>query len=161
VSPVTGSNSGPTRWKPADDGVQVLHAGQALGVTADVDDSRVPAAGEHDQPAPGDAGDQRLILQDQRVGLPALAAPGLVDREALLEAGDPVDLPGDQHRPVVPERRLPLFNDAEVGVFQRVRSTASGGLADPAGTVRRGSLAGPIFLVAFRLFITIDRIVAH
>jgi len=32
----------------ADDGVQVLHAGQALGVAADVDDSRVPAAGEHD-----------------------------------------------------------------------------------------------------------------
>ena len=64
----------------ADDGVQLVDAGQALGVAADVDDARVPAAGEHDQPAPGDVGDQRLVVQDQRVGLPALAAPGLVDR---------------------------------------------------------------------------------
>src|SRR5258708_31930983 len=28
----------------------------------------------------------------QRVGLPAAAAPGLVDRDSFLEAGDPVDL---------------------------------------------------------------------
>jgi hypothetical protein len=31
----------------------------------------------------------------------------------------PVHLPGDQHRPVVQERRLPLLDDVEAGVFQR------------------------------------------
>ena len=113
------------QMEAADDGVQLVDAGQSLGVTADVDDARVPAAGEHDQPAPGDVGDQRLVVEDQRVRLPACAAPGLVDREALLEAGDPVDLPGDQHRPVVQERRLPLLDDAEACVFQR--AAAGGG----------------------------------
>ena len=124
VSPMTGSNSGP-EMEAADDGVQLLHAGEPLGVAADVDDARVPAAGEHDQPAPGDVSDQRLVVQDQRVGLPALAAPGLVDSESLLESGNAVDLASDQHRPVVQERRLPLLDDAEAGVFQR--AAAGGG----------------------------------
>ena len=106
----------------ADDGVQLVHAGQALSVTADVDDARVPAAGEHDQPAPGDVGDQRLVVQDQRVRLPASAAPGLVDRESLLEAGGAVDLPGDQHRPVVQEPGCPcrdLYQRGEPVLGQR------------------------------------------
>jgi hypothetical protein len=93
----------------ADDGMQFPDDGQALGVAADVDDAGVPAAGEHDQPAARDVGDQGLVVQDQRVGFPALPAPGLVDRESLLESGDAVDFPGDQHRPVVQERRLPLL----------------------------------------------------
>ena len=52
----------------ADDGVQGLHAGQALGVAADVDDARVPAAGEHDQPA------VRTRSPAPPVSLPAVAA---------------------------------------------------------------------------------------
>jgi hypothetical protein len=56
--------------------VQLGHAGQALGVAADVDHVGVPAASQHDQAAPGDVGDQRLVVQDQRVRLPVAAAPG-------------------------------------------------------------------------------------
>jgi len=42
--------------EPADDGVQLGDARQALGVAADVDHAGVPASGEDDQPAPGDVG---------------------------------------------------------------------------------------------------------
>ena len=77
----------PGQVEPADDRVQRADAGQALGVVADVDDPGVPAAGQDGQPAPGGVGDQRLVIEDQRVGFPAAAAPGLVDGEPLLEAG--------------------------------------------------------------------------
>jgi len=45
----------------------------------------------------GDVDDQVLVVEDQRVGLPAVAGPGVVDGEAGLELGDPGDLAGDQH----------------------------------------------------------------
>ena len=130
---------GAGEMEPADDRVQLVHAGQALGVAADVDHAGVPAAGEDDEPAPGDVGDQCLVVQDQRVGLPAAAAPGLVDGEPLLEAGDAVDLAGDQHRPVIQERRLPLLDDvkarfvqgAAAGGGQLERLTAGDGQAPP------------------------------
>jgi hypothetical protein len=69
-----------------------------------LDDARVPASGQDDQPAPGEAGDQRLVIEDQRAGFPAGAAPGLVDCEPSLDAGDAAGLAGDQHRPAEQER---------------------------------------------------------
>ena len=47
------------------------------------------------------------------------------DRVGGRQAGDAVDFPGDQHRPVVQEPLLPLLDDAEAGVFQR--AAAGGG----------------------------------
>jgi hypothetical protein len=38
--------------EPADDRMELVHAGQALGVAADVDHAGVPAAGEDDEPRP-------------------------------------------------------------------------------------------------------------
>src|SRR6185312_15186676 len=108
----------------ADDRTDLVHAGQSLGVAADVDDARVPAAGQHDQSATGNVRDQRLVVEDERVGLPAVAAPSLVDREATFEVGGAVNLTGDQHRAVEQERRLPLLDDVEPGVLQRA---AAGG----------------------------------
>ena len=65
------------------------------------------AAREDDQSPARDVGDQGLVVEDQRIRLPGSAPPGLVDREAPLEAGGAVDLAGDEHRVVEEERRPP------------------------------------------------------
>jgi hypothetical protein len=95
------------------------------GADAALDDRAGQAAGDRVGGLP--AGAVRLVIQDQRVRLPAAATPGMVDREPLLESGDPVNLSGDQHRPVMQERRLLLLDDGEVGLFQRA-SAGSWGL---------------------------------
>ena len=47
------------------------------------------------EPAAGQVHDQRLVVEDQRVRLPAAAPKGLMDREPLLEVGGPRHLAGD------------------------------------------------------------------
>ena len=93
--------------------------GQLLRVADGVHDPGVAAAAEHDQPAVAHASDQRLVVEDQRIGLPAVVAERLVPLEAGLELGRPVDLAGDQHRAVEEERWLALLDDLETGAFQR------------------------------------------
>jgi hypothetical protein len=53
---------------------------ELLHVADDVHDPRVPAAGEDDDAAAADVRHQRLVVEDQRVGLPAAFPVGLVDR---------------------------------------------------------------------------------
>ena len=53
----------------------------------DVDDAGVTAAGEHQQAAPSDVHDERLVVQDQRIGLPCPVPQGLVDSEPPFEVG--------------------------------------------------------------------------
>jgi hypothetical protein len=55
------------------------------------------AAGHDHQALAGDLDDQVLVVQDQRVGLPALVGPRLVDGETGLEPADAGDLTRDQH----------------------------------------------------------------
>ena len=95
------SNHGPLRWKPPDDGVDLVLAGQLARVAHDVHDARVPAAGENDEAATAHAHHEGLVVEDQRVGLPVRVAVGLVDGEALLEVRRAVDLAGDR----APSRR--------------------------------------------------------
>jgi hypothetical protein len=54
----------------------------------------VAAAGDDDQALVLDVDDERLVVEDQRVGLPAPAEPGLLGREAGLIAGGAGNLPG-------------------------------------------------------------------
>jgi hypothetical protein len=90
-----------TEVQPADEGVQRGHAGEALGVSHDVDRTRVPAAGQHHQSSAADMHDQGLVVDDQRVVAPLLSGPGLVGRRhAALEVGGAIDLARDEHAPV-------------------------------------------------------------
>ena len=57
--------------EPADDGGDVSLAGKPLRVAHDVDDPGVTTAGEHDEAATGEAHHDRLVVEDQRVRLPA------------------------------------------------------------------------------------------
>jgi hypothetical protein len=73
--------------EPAEHRVHPVHPGQRPRVPQDVDHAGVPAPGHDDEPAPGQVHDQRLVVEDQRVRLPAVAPQRLVDREPLLEVG--------------------------------------------------------------------------
>jgi hypothetical protein len=75
------------------------------------------AAGQHYEPLAADVRDQRLIVEDQRIGLPPLAAKGLMDGEAALEVRGPVDFAGDQQRAVEQERRVQNSGCMSTGIF--------------------------------------------
>jgi hypothetical protein len=78
----------------------------------------VATAAEHEEAAVAHTRHERLVVEDQRIGLPA-SAVHLMSLEAGLELGRTVDLAGDQHGAVEQERRLLLFDDLEAGAFQR------------------------------------------
>ena len=117
----------------ADEGMEVVDASEPLGLLADVDDLGVRAAGEYDEALAGDVGDERLIVEDERIGCPAAVAARLVDGEALLEAAASVDLAGDEHRSVQQKRRLPALGlrPASVDVTSARHIGTSGPVADP------------------------------
>ena len=69
----------------AEQGMQPVHTGQPHRVPGDVHRTGVAAPGEHHESAPADVDHQRLLVEDQRVGLPPPVAPGLVVRQAALE----------------------------------------------------------------------------
>ena len=82
---ISGSNSGPPRWKPPTTACTWLTPVSLPRVPGDVDDAGVPAAGEHDQALAAHVHDQRLVVEHQRVRLPPPAAQRLLRREAGLE----------------------------------------------------------------------------
>ena len=73
--------------QPADQGVDLGHAGEATGVVHDVHRAGVAAAGQHDEAASRDVDDDRLVVPDPRVGFPAVVPPGLLPWQAALEVG--------------------------------------------------------------------------
>jgi hypothetical protein len=84
-------------------------------VAQDVHDPRVTAAGQHDQAASAHVRDQRLVVEDQRVRLPAPVPVRLVRRHSVFELGRAVDLAGHQERAVEQERRLLALDHVEAG----------------------------------------------
>src|SRR3954453_19564187 len=104
--------------KTADDRMDGVLARELPDVTQDVDDPRVAAARENDETMAADAGDERLVVENQGVGLPASVPVRLGAGEAALEIGGAVNLTGDEQRPVEQERRLLLFDDFEAGTAQ-------------------------------------------
>ena len=104
-----------------DDGVQALAARNLRHVAQRVDDPGVAAAGEHDQALAAHVRDERLVVEDELVGLPlAVAARLVAGRQALLERGGPIDLAGHEQRAVEQERGLAPLGDLEAGAFERV-----------------------------------------
>jgi len=58
-----------------------------------------------------------LVVDDQRVRLPAVSAKGLmVGRHTTFKIGGAVDLTSDQNGAVEKKRRCPLFDDVETCV---------------------------------------------
>ena len=94
-------------------------AREPLRVPHDVDDAGVTTAGEDDEPAPGEAHHDRLVVEDQRVGLPAAVDVRLVSQEAGLERRRAIDLARHEHRPVEQERRLSFLDDLEARALER------------------------------------------
>ena len=123
----------------------------------DVDDPGVPASGEdRRRPSPGDDGvDEGLVVEDQRVRLPAAVPPCLVDGEAGARTRRrAVDFTGDEHRAVEQERwlarprrcRSPAPSSAErlvVGQLDPVprRGWRAGAAAQNSGWMTTGMLA--------------------
>ncbi len=70
----------------------------------DVDDPRVAATRQHDEALVAHVDDHGLIVPDPGVGLPARVAAGELEREALLEVREPIDLARHQHRAVEEQR---------------------------------------------------------
>ena len=110
--------------EPTEHRVHPVHPGQRPRMPHDVDHAGMPAPGDDDEPAAGHVHDQRLVVEDQRVRLPAPVPQRLVDREALLEVGRTRHLAGDQHAAGEQERRLRPLDDVEADALQRA---AAGG----------------------------------
>nr|WP_230205070.1 MFS transporter [Parafrankia elaeagni] len=88
---------GAAEVQPADQRVQPVHPGQPQGVSGDVDRARVPAAGQDQETPAPHVHDQRLVVEDERVVLPAGAVPPLVrGRHPAFEVRRAVDLAGDE-----------------------------------------------------------------
>ena len=115
---ISGSNTGPFRWNPPRSAYSGWSPVSLAGVSGDVDHARVPAAGDDHQALARHVHDQRLLVQDHRVGLPAAVQPGLLRREAGLVAGDPRHLAGDQDRALEQEARLFLLDHVEARLRQ-------------------------------------------
>ncbi|MCK9902545.1 MFS transporter [Frankia sp. Cpl3] len=89
---------GAAEVQPADQRVQPIDPGQPQGVPGDVDGARVPAAGQDQETAAPHVHDQRLVVEDERVVLPAGAVPPLVrGRHPAFEVRRAVDLAGDEN----------------------------------------------------------------
>ena len=133
-----GSNIAPLRWKPPMIAAILLLTGELLRIADRVDDAGVSAAAQNDEAAVAQAEHERLVVEDQRIRLPAAVAVGLVALEAGLELGRPIDLAGDQRRSVEEEGWLPLLDDREAQVLER-GATARGelGRVEPGKLIRR------------------------
>src|SRR5215475_10728691 len=68
------------------------------------------AARDHDETLALDVDDQALIVPDHRVWFPTSPRVRVMDRETLLERGEPLHLTGDEHGRVEEERRSRLLD---------------------------------------------------
>jgi len=85
-------------------------AGEPLRVAEHVYGPGVGAAGENDETLVAHMHDQVLVVQDHRVGLPAVPCAGVVNPEALLEGGSPCHLSGDEDGRVQEQCRSGLLH---------------------------------------------------
>jgi hypothetical protein len=131
----------PAQVEAAEQRIERLPAGQPLGVPGNVHHAGVAAAGDHHDALVADVHDERLIIEHERVGLPASVEPGLLRREAWLVPRGPGDLAGDQHGPAEQEAGL-AFLDSAISASGTCPSVIS---ADARRGLRPGSArrAGP------------------
>ena len=104
--------------EPSDDGGDARLASEPLRLPHHVDDPGVTTSGEDHQAATGQAHHDRLVVEDQRVGLPAAVNVCLVSHEASLERRRAIDLARHEHRAVEQERRLLVLDDLEARALE-------------------------------------------
>ena len=75
----------PAKVEPASHRVDLADAGQPPGVPGDVDDARVPAAGENDEAFSRHMDHHGLVVEDEGIRFPRSRPIGLVHREPRLE----------------------------------------------------------------------------
>src|ERR1039458_1857526 len=105
--------------KAADDGANLVLAGKPARVSHRVDDAGVTAPAQHHQPPITEAQHQRLVVEDQRIRLPAVLAERLMPGKPGLERRLPVDLTRDEHCAVEQKRRLAFLHDRESHLLER------------------------------------------
>ena len=64
--------------------------------------------------------DERLVVEDERVGFPPVVVEPFVEWEAGLEVGGSVDFAGDEHRSAEHERSLATLDDLEALLLERL-----------------------------------------
>jgi hypothetical protein len=79
----------------------------------------VTAARDHHQRFVANIDDHRLVVQHQRVGLPVITAPRLLEWETGRVLGNPRHLPGDENASVEEEARLWFLDDGETKLLKR------------------------------------------
>ena len=99
--------------KPTDDRADLVRAGEPARVSHRIDDAGVTASAQHHQPPIAEAEHQRLVVEDQRIGLPAILRERLMPGKPSLERRLAVNLTGAEHRSVEQKRRLALLHDRE------------------------------------------------
>src|ERR1019366_1297940 len=93
--------------------VDRLLMGQAPRIPANVHDACVATTGDYEQALVLDVDDQRLVVEDEGVGLPPPAQPRLLWREPRFVAGRAGHFSGDENRPVEQEAGMALFHYVE------------------------------------------------
>ena len=106
----------PVEMEAAHDGVQRAVLGYPSGVVTDVDYACMAAAGNYQEPLFLDVHNEALLVEDQRVRLPAPVHPGLLWGEARLVSGGAGHLAGNQYGAVEQEAGLLLFDYLEASV---------------------------------------------
>src|SRR5829696_4984320 len=103
----------PGEVQTAHEGVHAILTGQPLGVAQYVDRSGVAAARKYDQALALEIHNDRLVIPDPGVRLPAAVRACVIEREALLKIGNALDLAGHQHRAIDQKARLALLSDLD------------------------------------------------
>ena len=86
-----------------------------------IDDAGLPTATDSDETRTGHVHHERLIIEKERGGIPALAAISLMARQADVERSRAVDLARDHDRAVEQKRRLAILDDLEADASSALR----------------------------------------
>ena len=118
VGSMIGSNIGPLRWNPPMTAATCDSPVSRCACRHDVDDPGVATAGQDHESAVGETHHECLVVEDQRVGLPAAVHMCLVSGEARLERRRAIDLARHEHRAVEQEGGLLLLDDLEARALE-------------------------------------------
>ena len=97
-----------------------IDAGEFLSVTNRIDGTSMTAAGQYDESFVPHIHHQRLIVMDERIGLPRAIDLGIVNRKSLFEVCAAMDLSCYQHHLFDQIRRTALFDELDIFLLQQV-----------------------------------------
>src|SRR5206468_12723393 len=104
--------------KAADEAGYALHTGEPLRVAQHVHRARMRAARHDDETLVLHVDDRVLVIPDHRIEFPTRIRVRVVDREALLERGEPLHLAGDEDGRVEKQRLSRLLDHLDALAFE-------------------------------------------